>query len=632
LSTLQRCPIRYQGSWLVARLLLGLALVAGVVSTTMPARAQVAGNTYTSPNYGCVYSWDGNWFVAEESSEPTYDAVTITNGITFLTLICEEFDYASVDVVVALMSGSWRVDPELTNFEPIQDAAGAEIRGGEPGRAFAAYSYTYTSSEDGFTRDFGVYFEARLLNAGKTLSTLAADTPIEYFLTEYQLPGVTLPEVSAEPGNSIAIGEPAPVFADGFWRIGIAAAARGSALPGIGLEEKTDKEWIVAIADITNWSDADQTFAARSVRLSLDGVKKPIRVAPASTVTVGERLAFPQLTRDVKISIQPGATIRLALVYSVDAGSAGPVLTMGDARLPLADLLDLQISGDSLPAPAQAPSPAPGTIASASDGRTMRVQIEGETDARRVRLLGVEPPAEDACMEHAAEELLDDLAGQRVMVEEDSAVAGDNSLRYVWLVNADGSRSLLNQRLIGEGRAAVAPIPGDARFGLWLEATEQEAEAGKVGLWAGCDEATSAPAATASGAVSPTPGAAAPTATNEATAPSGATVAWSGEIDEVGTISLTIEGDALTQVSISYEFTCSVAGGTRSGTGRSNLEQPVEMANGAFTIEVGIGPSQAIGLTGLVLSDSSIVGTAAIPAIDGCTTDESQEQWSASPT
>jgi len=99
----------------------------------------------------------------------------------------------------------------------------------------------------------------------------------------------------------------------------------------------------------------------------------------------------------------------------------------------------------------------------------------------------VTPPEKGACMEHGAETLLDKLAGQTVLVETDAAIADDTPAeRYVWLVDDDGHRTLLNRRLIAEGRAMAEDIPGEASIETWMEATERVAKAKKIGLWAPC--------------------------------------------------------------------------------------------------------------------------------------------------
>ena len=86
-----------------------------------------------------------------------------------------------------------------------------------------------------------------------------------------------------------------------------------------------------------------------------------------------------------------------------------------------------------------------------------------------------------------AEQLLDALEGTTVLVEEDGAGGDDApSARYVWLVDANGARTLLNHRLIAQGRAEAGSLPDGARFGVWLRSTERSAKERGIGLWGAC--------------------------------------------------------------------------------------------------------------------------------------------------
>jgi endonuclease YncB( thermonuclease family) len=617
--------------------LVGIAMIPPLFGNGIRvARADISGNTYTSPNYGAQVSWDDTWFVIEEESDAYFDIISITNGLTYLSAYFEQNDYSSTDLVIALMSGEWRTDSQTSDFQIISDSNGKAIRGGDDNRSFAAFSYTYTR-DDGSQENLGVYFEARSINDGEVMMSLIAIMPIDYFFTEYQLAGITLPEATAAQAESeIIAGEPAPVFADGVWRVAVAAAAHGQEFPDIGLAEKDGKAWFVAIVDVTNWTDKAQVFSARDVRLSLTGAKKPARIAPASTAAVGNRLELAELTEDATLSIQPGETSRVALVYSVAADATEPHLMLGKAKLPMADQLDLEISGETIPARATAPETATGTIVSASDGQTMRIKLAGETGTQKIRLLGVEPPAKGECMSNEAERLLDKNTGKRVLVEEDAAITGGSgSMRYVWLINADGTRTLLNQKLIADGLTQAAAVPDDARFGLWLLTSERAAEEGQIGLWAGC-ETPEATATTAKPSPSPTPAKATPSATPAPKATStpaaGSAVKWTGEIGDIGTINFTIADGAMTNFGMRYDIPCTgEVLGQPTGVTSKVLVPPMPLANGSFTLEFPVsGSGGSITVSGSLTDDDSAVGTFTLPPVPECTTEELQFEWAAS--
>ena len=638
----------------LALLLAAAALVPALLAGGAPiASADISGNTYTSPTYGASVSWDDNWFVDQEDSNAYYDIVSLTNGLTYLSVYFEQNDYSSTDQVVALLSGELRSESHISNVEIITDANGDSIRGGDDNRSFAGFSYTYTR-DDGSAQDQGAYFEARSINDGEVMMSLIAAMPIDFFFTEYQLAGITLPDATSDKtGPEIIAGEPAPVFADGVWRVAVATAAHGPEFSSIGLAPKKGKAWFVTIVDVTNWSDHADVFSARDVRLSLTGVKKPARIAPASTVAVGKRLELAELSEDATISIEPGKTSRIALVYSVAADATDPHLTLGDAKLPMADQLEREISGESLPAQVTAPETVTGTLVSASDGQTMRVKVAGETGTQKIRLLGVEPPAKGECLANEAERLLDANAGERVLVEEDAAITGGSgTVRYVWLVNADGTRTLLNQKLIADGLVQAAAVPDDARFSLWLVTTERTAEEGQIGLWAGC-ETPEATATTAKPSASPTPTKAKPSATPSpkpnvtsapkatstpapratSTPPAGTAVKWIGEIDDIGTINFTIADGAMTNLGMHYDVPCTEPNiYSPSSVTSKVLAPPIPLANGSFTLEFPVNGSDAsITVSGSLTDDDSAVGTFTLPPVPACTTEELQFEWTASP-
>jgi len=646
----------------LALILAAAALVPALLAGGAPiASADISGNTYTSPNYDTSFSWDDNWFVVEEDSNASYDTVTLTNGLTYVSVYFESNDYSSTDQVVALMSGELRSDSQISNVEVISDANGDSIRGGDDNRTFAGFSYTYTG-DDGSTQDQSVYFEARSINDGEVMMSLIAVMPIDFFFSEYQLDGITLPDPTPDPIVPVVVaGEPAPVFADGAWRVGVATAAHGPEFQDIGLAQKKGKDWFVAIVDVTNWSDEAQVFSARAVRLAHSGARKPARIAPASTVAVGKRLELAELSEDATISIQPGETSRIALVYSVAADATDPHLTLGDAKLPMADQLEREISAETLPEKVTAPETLTGTIVSASDGQSMRVKVAGESGTQKIRLLGVDPPADGECMANAAERLLDKNAGEQVLIEEDAAISGGSgTVRYVWLVNGDGTRTLLNQKLIAEGLVQTAAVPDEARFGLWMLTAERTAEEGQIGLWAGC-ETPEATATTAKPSPSPTPTKAMPTSTpspkatatpapkatstpapkatstpapkTTSTPAAGSAVKWTGEIENTGTINFTIADGAMTNFGMRYDIPCTeqVLGPPTSVTSKV-LVPPMPLANGSFTLEFAVtGSDDSITVSGSLTDDDSAVGTFTLPPVPECTTEELQFEWTATP-
>jgi endonuclease YncB( thermonuclease family) len=291
---------------------------------------------------------------------------------------------------------------------------------------------------------------------------------------------------SAGSSDPVA-GEPGPVFVSGPWRIAVATSALGVTFDELGLREKADKEWLLVVLDVTNWSDDDAELKASHFTVALAGEAKPVKIARSSLQGVAEALSLTPFSEEQTLAIGSDETIRVVLAFVVPAGGREPHLAHRDVVIPIEETVELDLAPGDLPAPALSPDFSEGEIVSASDGRTMRIALEGESKADRIQLLGVEPADEGSCFENEAENVLDDLVGASVLVEEDTAVSGgDNAVRYVWLINDDGTRTLLNQLLLATGAARADGIPGDARFGSWLESTALGAEQAGIGLWGDC--------------------------------------------------------------------------------------------------------------------------------------------------
>ena len=471
--------------------LAAVALLAIQLSgLSYPASAEISGSTYTSDRYRYTLTWDDTWFAVEEFDEQYYDGVTITNGLTYATVFGEDNVYASLEAGMASNISGLRSDPSISNYSPMRDAAGNSIRGGDDERQFAAVTYTYTY-EDGSSEDLAAYVEVRVLEDLNVFISLLAVTLVDSYgeeLPSFQnlLDGLNADGPTTEPSDPVA-GEPGPVFVSGPWRIAVATSAVNADFADLGLKEKADKEWLLVVLDVTNWSDDDAELKASHFTVALAGEAKPVKIARSSLQGVAEALALAPFSEEQTLAVDADETVRVVLAFVLPAGSAEPHLAHRETAIPIEDTIELDLTPAGLPALALSPEISEGEIVSASDGRTMRIALDGESKADRIQLLGVEPADEGSCFENEAENVLDDLAGANVLVEEDAAVSGgDAAVRYVWLLNDDGTRTLLNQLLLATGAARADGIPGDARFGSWLETTALGAEEAGIGLWGDC--------------------------------------------------------------------------------------------------------------------------------------------------
>ena len=455
--------------------------------------AQVNGSTYSSPKYGFTLTWDDTWFVLQDQSAD--EMLMISNGASTAIFLADDDTSPNAEVLINSLGAALGLSFGFEDMVPLRDAAGNIVRGSDETKAFAAFSFTM-SLPDGSRVPMATYMEARPIVQGQSYLLLLTMTAVNSFW--FQMPayqaltaGIMIPSAESVPQQ--VIGEPGPAFVEGPWRIAIAAATQGRDVPGLGLAEKSGKEWIVVVLDVTNWSARAVELNPRDFRVQATGGADPVKLAPASTATLTKRYGTAEFTEDMRLSLESDASARIVLAYSAAPGGKSYSLVSAETAIPLSSRFSVDLTEASLPAVALAAEPADAEIVSASDGKTMRIQVRGEVKSQRIQLLGVEPPAEGECFANQAEITLDDLAGTQVLVEEDAAITGGRiPQRYVWLVNIDGTRTLLNQMLIAEGMADAGEVPGDARFGLWLELESGAAEKAEVGMWGDCSTPTDA--------------------------------------------------------------------------------------------------------------------------------------------
>lgn len=471
---------------LLAAILIALLLIVPG-PLVRPSSAQVSDNTYISPQFGFSMSWDDTWFEAgQESAE--YDLVTVTNGLTYCTLVGGPDTAPTPEVALAEVMVGLRSSTEISQFAPLLDENGDAIRGGDEQHAFAAFTYTLTL-DDGTEAAMATYVDTRLITPGQTMLAFVAAMLASNFESErpHFEPLLDSVRVGPQP-NPIANGEPAPVFISGAWRIAVATASVRPTFADLGLKKKSGKEWLVAVVDVTNWSNQDAVLSARKFTIQTGNGQKPAKIALSSMPRVADALGTTPFADDLTLEIAAGQTVRVTLAFVIPAEADTPALAIGSEALPLADITRANLQSDGLPALAAPPELIEGKITSAADGQTLWILLgRNKQRASRIRLLGVNLPADGTCFANNSRKALDDLAGESVLIEEDAAITGGSvPSRYIWLINDDGTRTLLNQRLIAEGNAYAALLPADARFAAWFDATARTADLADIGLWSGC--------------------------------------------------------------------------------------------------------------------------------------------------
>jgi micrococcal nuclease len=170
--------------------------------------------------------------------------------------------------------------------------------------------------------------------------------------------------------------------------------------------------------------------------------------------------------------------------------------------------------------PALAPSgpTQTATVASITDGDTIRVKIDGQEFP--VRYIGMDTPEPDATdpalkqMAIAATAANASLVeGQEVQLEREVSDTDrfGRLLRDIWLVDQSGNYALVNIELVRLGLAKIATFPPDVRYVRELTAAQAAAQTAGLGVWGLGQPVSGAPEPEGSVAAPASPAAVAPT-------------------------------------------------------------------------------------------------------------------------
>jgi len=195
-----------------------------------------------------------------------------------------------------------------------------------------------------------------------------------------------------------------------------------------------DKDWIVAIVEITNWSTKDQTLNPRDFALELPGGEKPRGFARRSTEHVAEQLDLEPKSTDAGVKIAKGQNERLVLVFELPIDATNPKLFLDSKSLSIQGAIDAGPALDALPKMADPPTATRTELGEVINGFTLTVG----GDKKETELSYVDGPLPDECFGEEATRRLKRLATDRLDIEElDGAT-------FVWSNDDDGSRRLLN--------------------------------------------------------------------------------------------------------------------------------------------------------------------------------------------
>ncbi len=268
----------------------------------------------------------------------------------------------------------------------------------------------------------------------------------------------------------------APVFAAAGWRIAVVTAVRAAAVSEAGLRAQEDRDWIVVIADVTNWTARDATLRPSDFGIRVVGGGEPRGFARRTTENVASQLRLEPRSVDDGVRIRSGRTARLVLVFQIEQAAADPALVLDNEALPLTGVFARGSDLQALPPVTEPPTLTTARVRRVPDGATL--DITG--DIKRVRLAALDPPLPEECFGGQSTARLKKLAGDRVLFEP---VSG--GFAYVWAELSDGTRQLLNQRMVADGFAALMP-GAQGPYSAWMSGSQQQAQFQLAGLWGAC--------------------------------------------------------------------------------------------------------------------------------------------------
>jgi hypothetical protein len=294
--------------------------------------------------------------------------------------------------------------------------------------------------------------------------------------------GATPPTATPEP---TATPRPNPVqtegatFVDGPLRIVVQRAARADRFEELELATRANREWVVAIVDVINFSDNPAPVVPNSFAIRIASSDNPAGFAPRNTETVADVLGIGPANAEEEILLQPAEATRLALVFLIDASGRAPAIVYDSNATPLDPTLALFAGWTDLPAVATLPAMQVGVIQDVKDGGT--VVLAGNLTGTYV-MNSVDVPVGRECYADVSKNRLATIVGKTVLVEP--AGPGRQGV-YIWLPLDNGIRVLVNQDQIITGFAASNSPAGD-RFSAWMDDSQRVAQMRAAGIWGNC--------------------------------------------------------------------------------------------------------------------------------------------------
>ena len=158
-----------------------------------------------------------------------------------------------------------------------------------------------------------------------------------------------VPEATPVGSPVATVGVVGDVFVSDLWRIGVVTAKQQNEFPEFGLDSRPDKDWIVVVADVTNWSREDERIDPRDFAIEISGPTEPRGFARRSTESTAESLGLQPESVEDGVSIDATETERIVLVFELPIDAVDSALYINGDALPLTPSLDSGPALDALP-------------------------------------------------------------------------------------------------------------------------------------------------------------------------------------------------------------------------------------------------------------------------------------------
>jgi endonuclease YncB( thermonuclease family) len=288
---------------------------------------------------------------------------------------------------------------------------------------------------------------------------------------------------------SLSNGEIAQqVMVAGAFRYTVETAVRGVELPELALPNPGNGEWVVLVVNALNWSDANAQLTMADFRLAPAGAPDAAVALDSTTDAIASFLGLvPAFKHDDAVLFAPGEGHRLALVFLISPGLGDLTLRAGSSSLDLASSFAHPSEITDLGSAPKAPDLLEGKVTDVIDGRTIEVDVDGESV--QVVYLGISVPTGDACYAAQATATNSDLVlGKTVWLEREWKNRASKGMvaRDVWIDGPDGTRLLVAAELVARGAATPSPVEPDVRYAGVLSAAATAAQNAGLGFWSSC--------------------------------------------------------------------------------------------------------------------------------------------------